>query len=167
MDLVWGPVISHITNSAFTICSSTATSEAPLMSSANHKIVAPDANRCTEAWVPKGSGQSQHQTFQVIWNSGQKEESGERGEFASEPRRRQSSNLQWNGKKKEKKEMKKDEKGGGRSGSMASSSVIPPKGQDFCRWNWEEQQNCRCTEQQGIFRCHDQLRRAPLKHICQ
>lgn len=99
------------------------------MSSANRKIVAPDANRCTEASVPKGlrparAASDFSSEFETV---GKKEESGGGGRrrrrcgvFASKPQRRQSSHLQWNGKKEKRKgrerkeEMKKDEKRGGR-----------------------------------------------------
>lgn len=72
--------------------------------------------------VPKGSGRGQHQTlkwFETVSKGG--------AEFASEPDIDRASIF--NGMEK-KKGRKKDEKGG-RSSSVASSSVIPLKGQDF------------------------------------
>lgn len=89
------------------------------MSSANRKIVAPDANRCTEASVPKGlrparAASDFSSEFETV---GKKEESGGGGRgggggggaesFASKPQRRQSSHLQWNGKKEKGEREKK------------------------------------------------------------
>lgn len=165
MDRVWGPVTSY------------HTLPTPLLQYAAPQPRARHRSchlQITKSWLltrtaaqkpecQRAPAEASIRLFKWFETVGKRRGWGVGGVFASEPQRRQSSNLQWNGKKRK----ERNEKGGGRSGSMASSSVIPPKGQDFCRWNWEEQQNCRCTEQQGIFRCHDQLRRAPLKHICQ
>lgn len=64
----------------FTRSGSTATSEASLVSSANRKIVAPDANRCTEASVPKGLRPARAASdFSSEFETVGKKEGGERG----------------------------------------------------------------------------------------
>ncbi len=72
--------------------------------------------------VPKGSGQSQHQTlkwFETVSKGG--------AEFASEPNIDRTSIF--NGMEKKKKERKRGERG--RNSSTASSPIIALKGQDF------------------------------------
>lgn len=64
----------------FTRSGSAATSEASLVSSANRKIVAPDANRCTEASVPKGLRPARAASdFSSEFETVGKKEGGERG----------------------------------------------------------------------------------------
>lgn len=68
------------------------------------QIVAPDANRCTEAKCQRGSGRSQHQTlkwFETVSKGG--------AEFASEPNIDRASIFNGTEKKKRKKMRKGEE----------------------------------------------------------